>query len=105
MRITYIIALAALIVSAGAVYAADCPTCYVQPNLNTVCPKCPAPAWNRTPMCEIQPPTYGCAGRGPAVIAVDPWVRCGAFCSAGQIAPGWPYGWNAPYWQRPDSNF
>ncbi|MEN6355987.1 MAG: hypothetical protein ABFD83_02755 [Armatimonadota bacterium] len=105
MKTVYVFAFMAfvvLIASSMAAMAAECRACYGQPDLSTVCPTCQAPAWNRT-QCEIG--AGPCNTCPPTVVRVDPWVRCGAFCAAGQIPPGWPYGWNAPYWLRPNSNF
>ena len=68
--------------------------------------RCPAPAWDRTPIYVQQPNDVY---QPPTVTVnawrVDPWVKCGAFCAAGQIPVGWPYGWNAEYWLRPNTNF
>lgn len=36
---------------------------------------------------------------------VAPMGTCGAFCAAGQAAPGWPYNWCDEYWVRPNSNY
>lgn len=35
----------------------------------------------------------------------DEALTCGAFCAAGQVSPGWPYGWCDEYWLRPNSNY
>ena len=73
---------------------------------NAVCTSCPAPAYDRTPIYVQEandlytPPTCP-----PRFSKVDPWVKCGAFCAAGQLPVGWPYGWNAEYWLRPNSNY
>lgn len=109
MRPTYLItlALALLAISAG-VYAADY---YYAPAQNCYqcqsCGSCYNPAYDRTPIC-VQADTSVCCGpcgAGPCVAPVDPWDKCGAFCYGGQLAPGWPYGWNSEYWLRPNSNF
>ena len=73
------------------------------PVAQPVCPSCASPAWDRTPI--ITYPNYR-TGAGPwQCTMTDPWVSpCGAFCSSGQLSPGWPYGWDAEYWLRPDSN-
>ena len=106
MKQTYLIALLALaiLVAPAALYAAD--TYCSCEGSREVCRTCPAPAWDRTPIC-VQETTPACApcGAGPKIIQVDPWDECGAFCAAGNIPVGWPYGWTAEYWLRPDSNF
>ena len=104
MRATYILAIAALVlVAAPAVLHADSYCC---PSTTTAL-SCNTPAYDRTPICvmESSPSCCGPQGAGPQVIQVDPWAKCGAFCHGGQIAPGWPYGWNSEYWLRPNSNF
>lgn len=66
------------------------------------CTVCPAP---------VSKPA--CPGCGPVVTGypasdccnVAPMGECGAFCTAGQTAPGWPYNWCSEYWLRPNSNF
>ncbi|MCE5322071.1 hypothetical protein LLG46_02010 [bacterium] len=109
MKIAYVFAFAAIIaITAGSMSAmgAECRACYGQPDLSTVCPTCQAPAWDRTPLCEVRAPACNtCPYTAPTIVRVDPWARCGAFCSAGQIPVGWPYGWNASYWLQPSSNF
>lgn len=94
----------ALIISGLAIVAGSANAaghCYLQPDGKSVCGSCNAPAWDRTPII-VQPGQRQGAG---CRVAVDPWKQCGTFCSAGQIPVGWPYGWDAPYWLRPDSNF
>lgn len=104
MKVLHIAALAALLISAMAVgVAAD--TCYPRQD-TTVCGNCPAPAYDRTPYCvEVDPPCRTCPPSPRQYVQVDPWVNCGAFCAAGQLPTGWPYGWHDQYWLRPDSNF
>ena len=72
----------------------------------SVCPSCSNPAWDRSPI-NVCPNLR--TGAGPAVgqcVIADPWVSpCGAFCSSGQLAPGWPYGWQDEYWLRPNTNY
>lgn len=97
-------ALAIVIIAAGGVMAAN-DYCTRQPDGTVVCRQCPAPAWDRTPVCVEQPATT-CPPGTTVYRTVDPWdAMCGAFCQSGQIPVGWPYGWSAPYWLRPDSNF
>ncbi len=110
MKTMYILALGALMLMASAsVYAVEntCVLTEVDGQYKTICPNCAAPAWDQTPV-YIQP-----QGRGPFAappprpdyVAVDPWsALCGAFCEAGQVPVGWPYGWTDEYWLRPDSN-
>ena len=74
-----------------------CPSCP-----SAACPSCPAGGYDRTP---VPAQIAGPCGAGPACGFVNPWVGCGAFCTSGQLAAGWPYGWNSQYWLRPDSNF
>lgn len=93
-----LVALAALIVPAGA-YAAD--VCYPNPERPGTCLTCPAPAFDRSPI----PVQTGQPGTGPSYAMVDPWSICGTFCEAGQIPVGWPYGWQSDYWLRPNTNF
>ena len=94
------VVLAVMLVSAAA-FAANTPCCTANTNS---CPSCGAgcntPAYDRTPICYP-----ASSGSGPCCIPVDPWKQCGAFCTAGQLSPGWPFGWHASYWLRPDSNF
>lgn len=106
MKRIYLLALTALMLIAFAAVAAQAAdnTCVVTKTesgeYTTVCPNCQAPAWDRTPV-YVAP-----EGRGPApeALAVDPWTLCGAYCQAGQVPAGWPYGWTSQYWLRPDSN-
>ena len=90
----------------------------------------PMPAYNYNYNSNISPPQYvpsgygagpcatcaavpACKGCGPVITGspasdccnVAPMGTCGAFCAAGQAAPGWPYNWCSEYWLRPNSNF
>jgi hypothetical protein len=106
MKSTYLLALAmlAVLVFAGAAYADQNDYNYGYSNnhqTNQNCQTCPAAtgagpscAW---PNCPNTP--------SPNVCNVTPTGQCGAFCAAGQQAPGWPYNWCSEYWLRPDSNF
>ena len=92
------LALAIILVPAAAL-AVNAPSCAA---CSPGCDKtCPTPAYDRTPVCTITPTV----ANPTAVSCVDPWSDCGAFCKAGQLSPGWPFGWHADYWLRPDSNF
>jgi len=84
---------------AAALYSPCCPT--ISPPC-IACPSCASGGYDRSPV-PVQ--IGGLCGAGPACGCVDPWVGCGAFCTAGQLAAGWPYGWRDQYWLRPDSNF
>ncbi|MCE5197795.1 MAG: hypothetical protein ABFD54_18380 [Armatimonadota bacterium] len=101
MKMLYAVAILVMLLAAGSAFAAD-NQCYTQPSGERMCTPCPAPAWDRTPVCEVQTPSGICP---PGVPRVDPWVGCGAFCQASQLSPGWPYGWQSEYWLRPNSNF
>ena len=107
MRATYILVIAALafMVTPAVLYADS--NCCPSTTSNCKSASCPTPAYDRTPICVIDtsPSCCGPMGAGPQVIQVDPWAKCGAFCSGGQLSPGWPYGWNSEYWLRPNSNF
>ena len=54
-------------------------------------------------------PTMRCPAGVPCpsndLCNVVPQGTCGAFCEAGQAAPGWPYNWCSAYWLRPNTNF
>ena len=101
-HLTALVALAILAASA-ALYAGD--AYGAATGSSEVCRTCPAPAWDRTPIYVQQPNNPYCPPTTPVKAwKVDPWVRCGAFCAAGNIPPGWPYGWGAEYWLRPDTN-
>lgn len=75
------------------------------------CGGCPAMSEKKAgadpAMCAVPDKVQAAAateGRGPADPTAEQWARCGAFCHAGQVSPGWPHGWDAQYWLRPDSN-
>jgi|GEM_PF-1333729 len=112
MKTTYMLALATLAVLAlvGAAYADYGDYNYGYNNYSSApgfasatscCPSCaagtgagPACAWPNSP-----------ATPRPDLCNVVPTGTCGAFCSGGQQAPGWPYNWCSEYWLRPNSNY
>lgn len=96
------LAIAILIVAALAGYAYDTQqqtqTCQtvISTNQQTCCPAAQTNTSCQNPgNCQ-----YPYTGAGPCELN-----KCGTFCSAGQAAPGWPYGFKSEYWLRPDSNF
>jgi len=104
MKTAYLTALAMLTVLAFAgVVSADQPDYYYYyqydqtPAASQSCPACvgAGPGYGTQPVAT-------CPGAGN-ICNVNP-LQCGAFCAAGQQAPGWPYNWCSEYWLRPDSN-
>lgn len=106
MKAINITALLALIISTvmGAYAVSDYPD--YQSGSQQPCYNCPAPAWDRTPI-YVQAPNnpYLPPTCPPQAWQADPWDKCGAFCAGGQTPVGWPWGWGAQYWLRPNSNF
>lgn len=107
MKIGYILALAMVLAFvAGAAYAdynsnAEYNYNYgYSPAQPQVCQ--PARAGAGPATC---PPTCVTACPTADPCNVVPQGTCGAFCAAGQNAPGWPYNWCSEYWLRPNSNF
>lgn len=101
---TLAVALLAILAFAGTAYAdiVDYNYGYYYNNqINQGCQTCPA-STGAGPNCVC--PSCTCAP-APDPCAVTPKGQCGAFCAAGQQAPGWPYNWCSEYWLRPNSNF
>ena len=100
---TSIVILAAmiLVIALSSAYSSDRQTNQtIQPatQQQNCCPsQQPCPCVQQKPCDECQ---YPYAGAGPCDIR-----QCGTFCSAGQAAPGWPYGFHDEYWLRPNTNY
>ncbi len=106
MKQTFLLVFVALAImlAPAALFAADgcCPTGQGP----QTCETCPAPAWDPSPIYVQGPNNPYCPPGTPVEYwAVNPMVKCGAFCAAGNLPPGWPYGWGAQYWLRPNTNF
>lgn len=108
MKVTYLLALAALVVFAlaGSVASADQ---YYYPNTQAPRMVQPVPVASQPAYAGAGPCTF-CPTTNQITTPVDcctivPTGTCGAFCAGGQNAPGWPYNWCSEYWLRPNSNF
>lgn len=112
-----VLAVLALIFAAGAAHSQSMPDYYTNYSTNISPPQyVPSGAGAgpcvTCPAAQTCPSVPACPGCGPVIVGypasdccnVAP-VQCGAFCAAGQTAPGWPYNFCSEYWLRPDSNY